>query len=142
MKPEPATVLNNTAMKLLFEIGPALPPGYGQGSTTTLGVLLIMVAQEQGRAVDLRVTENKAMRALFAQAQKFDLEFGAELADAVAVAAEPLELADLDKENGRLKALLIRLHTHVETVGDPLQFDILDHLAASAARRLIVLPAF
>jgi hypothetical protein len=129
-------------MKLLFELGPAMPPGYSQGSVTTLGVLLIMVAQEQGRAVDLRVAENRAMRALFAKAQKFDLEFGAELADAATVAAEPLELADLDKENARLKALSIRLHARVEELDDPLQYEILDHLAASAARRLIVLPAF
>lgn len=142
MKPEPVTVLNNTAMKLLFEVGPAMPPGYSQGSVTTLGVLLIMVAQEQGRAVDLRVTENRAMRAIFAKAQKLDLEFGAELADAAMFTAEPLELADLDQENGRLKALLIRLHTRLESLDDPLQFEILDHLAASAARRLIVLPAF
>lgn len=142
MKPEPATVLNNTAMKLLFEVGPAMPPGYSQGSVTTLGVLLIMVAQEQGRAVDLRVTENKAMRALFAQAQKFDLAFGAELADAAAREIEPLELADLDKENAALKALLIRLQAHAEALNDPLHIEIADHLAASAARRLVVLPAF
>jgi hypothetical protein len=142
MKPEPATVLNNTAMKLLFELGPAIPPGYSQGSVTTLGVLLIMVAQEQGRAVDLRVAENRAMRALFARAQKFDLEFGAELADAATASNEPLELADLDRENARLKALLIRLQSHCEETGDALQSDILDHLAAAAARRLIVLPAF
>jgi hypothetical protein len=141
MKPDPATVLNTTAMKLLFELGPAMPPGYSQGSVTTLGVLLVMVAQEQGRAVDVRVTENRAMRALFAKAQKFDLEFGADLADAATVTAEPLELADLDKENARLKALLIRLHAHCEDLSDPLQFDILDHLATSAARRLVVLPA-
>jgi hypothetical protein len=142
MKPEPATILNNTATKLLFEIGPALPAGYSQGSVTTLGVLLIMVAQEQGRAVDLRVSENIAMRAIFARAQKLDLEFGAELADAAARGAEPLELADLDRENSQLKALLIRLHARLEDLNDPLQFDILDHLAAAAARRRIVLPAF
>jgi hypothetical protein len=142
MKPEPATVLNNTAMKLLFEVGPAMPPGYSQGSVTTLGVLLIMVAQEQGRAVDLRVTENRAMRTIFARAQKLDLEFDADLADAAARAAEPLELADLDQENARLKALLIQLHARLEELDDPLHVDILDYLAASAARRLIVLPAF
>jgi hypothetical protein len=142
MKPEPATVLNNTAMKLLFEVGPAMPPGYSQGSVTTLGVLLIMVAQEQGRAVDLRVAENKAMRALFARAQKFDLTFGAELADAAARTGEPLELADLSAENARLNALLIRLQAHAETAGDPLHLAIAEHLAAAAARRLIVLPPF
>lgn len=142
MKPEPATVLNNTATKLLFEVGPAMPPGYSQGSVTTLGVLLIMVAQEQGRAVDLRVTENRAMRALFAKAQKFDLEFGVELADAAAKPSEPLELADLDKENSKLKTLLIRLQSRLEDLNDPLAAEILDHLATSAARRLVVLPAF
>jgi hypothetical protein len=142
MKPEPATVLNNTATKLLFEIGPALPAGYSQGSVTTLGVLLIMVAQEQGRAVDVRVSENIAMRAIFAKAQKLDLEFGAELADAAAKTVEPLELADLDRENAQLKALLIRLHARLEDLNDPLRLDILDHLAAAAARRRIMLPAF
>jgi hypothetical protein len=142
MKPDPAAVLNNTAMKLLFEVGPAMPPGYSQGSVTTLGVLLIMVAQEQGRAVDIRVTENKAMRSIFARAQRHDLEFGAELADAAARNTEPLELADLDQENARLKALLIRLHARLEALNDPLQTEVLEHLATAAARRLIVLPAF
>jgi hypothetical protein len=142
MTPDPATVLNHTATKLLFELGPAMPPGYSQGSVTTLGVLLIMVAQEQGRAVDLRVEENRAMRAIFARAQKLDLEFGAELADAASREAEPLELADLNRENAGLKALLIRLHARLEELGDPLQFDVLAHLAHAAARRRIVLPAF
>lgn len=142
MKPDPATVLNHTAMKLLFEIGPAMPPGYSQGSATTLGVLLIMVAQEQARAVDVRVAESRIMRAIFARAQKLDLAFGPELADAAVREAEPLDLAELDQENARLKALLIRLHARLEVLNDPLSIEILEHLAAAAARRLIVLPAF
>lgn len=142
MKPDPAIVLNNTAAKLLFEIGPAMPPGYSQGSATTLGVLLIMVAQEQGRAVDIRVVENKAMRALFAKAHGFDLAMGAEFVAAAQRADEPLELADLDQENAKLKGLLIALHAHVDAIDHPMRFEILDHLAAAAARRLVVLPAF
>jgi hypothetical protein len=141
VKPDPALVLHHSALKLMLEIGPALPAGYGQGSAGTLGILLLMVAQEHGRAADMRVAENRAMRSLFARAQALDLVFGPELADAAARAGEPLELKDLDQENAALKRLLILLQAHAETADARLSCEIADHLAEWAGRRLVVLPA-
>jgi hypothetical protein len=106
-----------------------------------LGILLLMVAQEHGRAADMRVAENRAMRSLFARAQALDLVFGPELADAAARAGEPLELKDLDQENAALKRLLILLQAHAETADARLSCEIADHLAEWAGRRLVVLPA-
>ena len=58
MKPTPELVLNHAFAKIAMEMGPALPPGYGQGSATITGVLLLMVAQEFNRAADIRAKEN------------------------------------------------------------------------------------
>jgi hypothetical protein len=70
MKPSPELVLNQAFAKIAMEMGPALPPGYGQGSATTMAVLLLMVGQEFDRAADIRVKENRVMRALFGEAAK------------------------------------------------------------------------
>ncbi|MFN9969904.1 MAG: hypothetical protein ACK58T_08400, partial [Phycisphaerae bacterium] len=67
MKPTPELVLNQAFAKIALEMGPALPPGYGQGSATTTAVLLLMVAQEFNRGAAIRKAENDAMRALFAE---------------------------------------------------------------------------
>ena len=66
MKPTPDLVLNHAFAKVAMEMGPALPAGYGQGSATLTGVLLLMVSQEFNRAADIRAKENAAMTTSFA----------------------------------------------------------------------------
>lgn len=143
MKPSPELVLNQAFAKIAMEMGPALPAGYGQGSATITGVLLLMVAQEFDRAADIRVKENRAMRTLFAHAaQAVDaglavrLRAGAEGRDA------DLSVAVLDRANGELKKLLIELHAYAEQSGDvALERRILRFLCEAAAARQVFLPA-
>ena len=143
MKPTPELVLNQAFAKIAMEMGPALPPGYGQGSATTTAVLLLMVAQEFDRAADLRAKENRVMRALFTDAVKgIDGELGAKLKAVVGVRDEDLTVSGLDRVNGELKRLLIELQTHAEQKGDrALGLRILRFLSEAAAARQVHLPA-
>jgi len=143
MKPTPDLVLNHAFAKIAMEMGPALPPGYGQGSATLTGVLLLMVAQEFNRAAAIRAKENAAMRALFGDAAaKVGEQLGTRLRMAAGEAEASLDVAALDRKNGELKALLIELHKAVEEHGDRgLQLRILKFLSEAAAARQVFLPA-
>jgi len=143
MKPTPDLVLNHAFAKVAMEMGPALPAGYGQGSATLTGVLLLMVSQEFNRAADIRAKENAAMRALFADVGS---SVGGELGGRLKAAAEAkdadINVATLDRSNGALKALLIELQVHAERAGaQALETRILKLLSDAAAARQIFLPA-
>jgi hypothetical protein len=143
MKPSPELVLNQAFAKIAMEMGPALPPGYGQGSATTTAVLLLMVGQEFNRAADVRAKENRVMRALFGDAAKsVGGALAAKLDAVVGVRDEDLTVSGLDRVNGELKQLLIELQTHAERAGDRvLELRILRFLSEAAAARQVHLPA-
>ena len=143
MKPSPELVLNQAFAKIAMEMGPALPPGYGQGSATTTAVLLLMVGQEFDRAADIRARENRVMRALFSDAAKSIAgELGAKLSAAAGQRDEDLTVAALDRANVELKRLLIDLQIHAEQTGDrPLELRVLRFLSEAATARQVHLPA-
>jgi hypothetical protein len=143
MKPSPEMVLNQAFGKLAMEIGPALPPGYSQGSVTTMGVLLLMAGQEFNRAADIRAKENAAMRSLFAeQAGVVPGELGARLRAEAATTDADLTVATLDKSNASLKTVLIALQVYAEDRKlAPLQKRIATMLQEFATGRQIFLPA-
>lgn len=143
MKPSPDLVLNHAFAKVAMEMGPALPPGYGQGSATLTGVLLLMVAQEFNRAADIRAKENAAMRALFADAAaSAGTELGVRLRAAAKERDADINIATLDRSNALLKGLLIELHAHAEQTGArALEMRILTLLNEAARARLVFLPA-
>lgn len=143
MKPSPEMILNQAFGKLAMEIGPALPPGYSQGSVTTTAVLLLMTGQEFNRAADIRVKENAAMRSLFGEVVG---SVGGELGQRLRAEAETRDadvtVATLDKANASLKTTLIALQTHAEEAKlAPLQRRIVTMLQAFATGRQIFLPA-
>ena len=142
MKPSPETILNQAFAKLAFEIGPALPAGYGQGSVTTTAGLLLMMAQEFNRAADIRAKENAAMRTLFGDAAKLvGAVLGDKLHEAAASKDADLTIAALDQGNGALKTLLIALQTHVEDAKlRPLESRIATMLQDFATARQIFFP--
>lgn len=143
MKPTPDLVLNHAFAKVAMEMGPALPAGYGQGSATLTGVLLLMVAQEFNRAADIRAKENAAMRALFADAAPAaGAELGARLKAAADERDADINIATLDRSNAALKALLIELHMHAErSDAHALETRILQLLNEAATARQVFLPA-
>jgi hypothetical protein len=143
MKPSPELILNQAFAKIAMEMGPALPPGYGQGSATTTAVLLLMVAQEFNRAAAIRKAENDAMRLLFREAAgKTDGALGDRLKAAGDGEDNDITVAALDKSNASLKTLLIELQTVAEDSNDTaLEARIIRMMQAWAAARLVFLPA-
>ena len=143
MKPSPELILNQAFAKIAMEMGPALPPGYGQGSATTTAVLLLMVAQEFNRAAAIRKAENDAMRLLFREsAAKAEGALGESLKAAGEGDDSDITVAALDKSNADLKTLLIELQTVAEDRNDTaLEARIIRMMQAWAAARLVFLPA-
>jgi hypothetical protein len=143
MKPSPELILNQAFAKIAMEMGPALPPGYGQGSATTTAVLLLMVAQEFNRAASIRKAANDAMRLLFREtAGKVGGSLGERLKAAGDEEDNDITVAALDKSNASLKTLLIELQTVAEDGNDTaLEARIIRMMQAWAAARLVFLPA-
>lgn len=152
MKPDAKTLLQQIAGKMLFDVGPQLPPGYGQGSVSTMGLLLIMLAQVEGEAIHWLREENESMRGLFRRAlakldTRDDRTFNLTLElEALSKTTDGSLLRDdLEATHGALSRALIALHEHLErsTVagGEALERAILQHLLLYSERRLIVLPA-
>jgi hypothetical protein len=114
---------------------------YQQRSAFCLGLLAAMAAEQAEGGVANLVEENRALRVLFADAAEQVAD--AVLADRLRVAAaEPdpgLRLSELATANRALRALLIALHAHVETLDGPearlLEERIWSELVAGNARR-------
>lgn len=143
MKPTPELVLNQSFAKVAMEMGPALPAGYGQGSATLTGVLLLMVGQEFNRAAAVRLKENRDMRALFgACAATYGGALGKALADGAGQGDSDITVAALEASNTALKKILIELQTAAESARDTaLERRILGLLKDWADARMVYLPA-
>ncbi|MCC6919206.1 MAG: hypothetical protein IT548_08375 [Alphaproteobacteria bacterium] len=127
MIPEIPGILNWAAGRILTEIAPHLPAGYGQASTGTLAMMLVLSAQEYEHGADTRVWENTRMRAILAKGgMETDPPDGSLLMSALTAA------------NNRLRSDLIRLHEAVEegaSADKALEQEILQFLKESADRR-------
>lgn len=130
MIPEADTMLNGAAMKLLLDIAPLLPPGYGQGSASTVAMVMMLAAQQFDKGADNRLWEIEAMRTLLARG---GTNPGA--------AGTDRSIAALNAEHAALSRSLIELHARIEGEDRPLEADILAYLKESAARRRLHLPA-
>ena len=136
MIPEADIVVNAVAAKILTDIAPNLPAGYGQGSSGTLAMTLLLAAQDYDKAADTRVWENARMRELLARrgtVPESDMSDG-----------PTVKISALNAVNHRLKAQLIALHEAVEAdesaEARALEKDILMFLKESADRRRLYLP--
>jgi hypothetical protein len=133
MIPEADAFMNIAAGRLLSDIAPNMAPGYSQGSASTLAMVMILAAQEYGRAAETRAWENAQMRALLARGGV-----------ALPAPAEGLSVAALNAENAALSRALISLHAAAEEGTAPdskaLERAILAFLKDSALRRRLYLP--
>jgi hypothetical protein len=143
MKPEVDQILNLSAGQLMAGTVPFLPNSYLQGSTSLIGIMMMFAAQEYERGAAIRVRESSDMRMLFKELLPLvsDTELKAELDEAASAPEPSLLISALDRENARLRRLLIALHTYLEErdnaaarVGEKRIWDV---LRASAERRLL-----
>lgn len=148
MKPEVDVVLGGFLGTLLTEIAPQLGGEYSLGSVGLVAMTMGMAAQEYDKAADVRVAENREMRALFADAAGVveDKGLKVRLSEAAATEDTSFRISALNATNDALTKLLIELQATVEesraSWAAGLEARIWDYLVASVERRKIVLPTF
>ncbi len=99
-------------------IAPAIDDKFA-GETARLAELLLTVnAGWVDDAAAIRVAENAAVRALFADAGPViaDAALATRIAEAAASRDPELKISELDAESNRLRALLVELHVHVDEI--------------------------
>lgn len=148
MKPTVGRALEVCAAMLMGEVAPNVAPSYRQASVLSAGVLLMSVGEEFDRVAERRITENACLRDIFRDAASAvaDPALHSRLADAAASVESDYRISALDVSNDVLRALLIELHAHLESLpGEPvraLESQIWRELVASTERRRLSLGAF
>lgn len=142
-EPEVDKVLTAFSGTLLTKIMPHVKSEYAQKDLGFIVLVLNGAAEEYDRAAENRMQENRAMRALFANAASLIADEALKKRLEEAAAAEPrsLRIRDLNAANATLSSVLIDLHAHVEEqVGQAwreLEGRIWDELKARTQRRAI-----
>ena len=141
MKPEVGTILGLTVQKLAMGIGEEGAP-FAQGTVGLLASMLTLSAKEYERGADIRFTENREIRDLFAELAP-SIDDGAlrkDLLDASLTTDVSLRISDLNDANYALRRLLTRLQIYAEDHGQmDAQKRIWAVLKALAQRRLVQL---
>jgi len=146
MRPEIDKILETTAMQMMTQIAPQLPPGYTQNSTGLLTMLLNFCAQEYENGAETRAAENRELRNLLAEleASVEDVRLRVKLGAVMGERDASLKISDLNYSNAQLKKLLIDVQTYLETRNDDqaklARREIWAVLKASAKQRLLKLP--
>jgi hypothetical protein len=141
MKPEVGTILGLSVQKLALGISQE-GAAFAQGTVGLLSMVLTLAAKEYERGADIRFTENREIRALFAELAPSirDSTLRAELAEAAAKRDPSLRISDLNCANYALRDLLTRLLIDAEEHDAlPAQKRIWAVLKALAERRLVQL---
>jgi hypothetical protein len=148
VKPEATHALERLMQALLVEIAPAVQPAYRQASVSIQAMMLLAIREEFDRAAARRFEENRALRALFADAAPAVTEAALRERLAAAAASDDASLLvpELEAGNRALRALLIELHAHVEGLESAearrIEAAIWRELAASTQRRKLSLGPF
>lgn len=148
MKPDIGRVLEVMAGTLMLDVAPNVAPPYRQASVFANALLLTNIREELDRIAERRVDENRALRALFAQAAPdvADAALRARLVEAADSQEASLRISALDASNEALRRLAIELHAYVETQDAPaarrIEALLWRELAASTERRKLGLNAF
>ncbi len=141
MIPDLGIVLGGLTRTLMLDIGPEVTSPYGTLTIQLSAGLLSMIAQESDRAAARLSEENGALRELFLSAAPLvaDPALQQELTVMAQGDTTSLMVSDLRRVNRDLRALLVRLHVHVETLDEPaarsLEARIWQELVTSTQRR-------
>ncbi|MET0182594.1 MAG: hypothetical protein ABW199_06890 [Caulobacterales bacterium] len=147
MKPSMSHMLLGAAAAITRDvIGHVNGDDYARETLGTIGAMLMLMAQEAGRTADTLVTEQNALRALFADAAALPLDpnLRARLSSASAQMGGSLKIEDLSEETAQLNALLVELHEAAEASAydwaEALEARIWEVLKLGAECRAIYLP--
>lgn len=148
MKPDVGIVMQGFFGTLIGDVAPHLSAEYSMGHVGIMGLMLHMTAEVHDRAADIRLAENREMRALFGHAAALveDGALKAKLTRAAEGRDVSFRISALEENNAALAALLIELQAHVEGSDAPwaagLEARIWDHLVATMERRELPFPSF
>lgn len=148
MRPTVDRALEVCAIALMGDVAPNVAPSYRQAAVMSAAVLLSSVREELDRIAERRIEENAALRGIFASAASVATEpaLAARLAEAASGRDRGYRISQLDADNDALRALLVDLHAHVESLDSDaaraLEARIWRELAASTERRRLSLGAF
>lgn len=147
MKPSLSQMMVGAATFLTREMIPNVRgDSYAIASAGTIGMMLMLMAQEADRVAETLAAEIEALQALFADAAKAPLpaELKRRLAEAAALPRRSLKVSALQEDAAALKALLIELHVTVEAErfdwAEALEKRIWEILTLSAQCRQVYLP--
>ena len=141
MKPEVGDILGLSAQKIAMGIAEQ-GAAFAQGTVGLLSMMLSLSAKEYDRGADIRVAENREIRALFAELapEVTDKQLRIDLLDAAAARDPSLRISDLNEANYALRRLLTRLQIYAEEHGArDAQKRIWAVLKSLAQRRLVQL---
>jgi hypothetical protein len=141
MKPEVGTILGLTVQKLAMGIADE-GAQFAQGTVGLLASVLTLSAREYERGADIRFTENREIRALFAELAPSveDIALRQDLIEASVSTDPSLRISDLNEGNYALRRLLTRVQIYAEEHGAlDAQKRIWAVLKALAQRRLVQL---
>jgi hypothetical protein len=143
VKPDVDLVLRVVAAKLVNEVAPAIGDAYVRSNLEVAAALLLVAAEDYDRAAEMRVEENRALRALFADRGP-GVEEAALRARLLAVAQTVdanVRVSDLERSNAELRALVIELHAHADARSDAWAIEtraaVWRELTSGVARRAI-----
>ena len=142
MKPDVDQILGLSAGQLMGALAPHLSNIYEIGSATTLGIILMLSAQEYERAAEIRAAENADMRELFREcAERIeDSALKTKLLKAADTRDASFRISALNAQNAELRRVLIALQVYCEDKRlSELERRIWTVLKASAERRLLKL---
>jgi hypothetical protein len=114
-------VLEGVADALRDQVSPHLGDPFAAEAARMAQSLIAIVGRAGEDAAAIRVAENAAIRVLFARAAGVVTDAGlAGRVAAAACSADPgLKISELDAETGRLRALLVELHSALEVHEGP-----------------------
>jgi hypothetical protein len=141
MSPEVDTILGLTAQKIAMGFGEH-GAAFAAGTAGLLGMVLSLSAKEYDRAADVRVAENKDIRALFGELAGgvADATLQVRLQTAAVEQDASLRISVLNAGNYALRRMLTELQIDAEERDDAsAQKKIWDVLRALAARRIVPL---
>ncbi len=118
MRPKVDQILNAFSMNLATRYLPALEK---ENDRTDMGLMVFIlgaVAEEYERGAQRCIEENKALRQLFREALDVvaDVDLKKRLTEAAETTEADFHMSALDKSNCALRALLIALQAHVESL--------------------------
>lgn len=146
MRPSIPQLLVGAAGTLRNVLGSVRGESYAMASMGTLGMLLVLMSQEADRAAETLVSEQDAIRALFADAATHALPepLRTNIADAANGQRTSIRVDVLERETAELKTLLIELHAWLETSAfdwaEALEARIWEILKLGAEARALYLP--